>query len=261
MKKLNKDLILIVLGIPVAVLVVLFLSVFWTITVYADRSPATCVGSGLAINLYTDKPQVSIGDVISYSVDIFNGTDNIHIACDATDITAFVVTPDGVTHPITLLRTSLLNLEVDFYSNVVTYIAQAEDVQSDGTLKASANDSGVVHQNDTNSTGGGRQEVNTTITVPIVLEIIPEVVLPLPPRGGSSGSRPTPPIVLTASVIDTIPEPVPPPVVVAVVSVPSLPKTGFFSDHASILWDSILLLGNLAIFFTALFVIFKKRTV
>jgi len=346
MKKFNNSSILSVLSISEVILILLLLLVVWVNPVFAHRSPETCSGSGLQINLYTDKPQVRIGDVISYSVDIFNGTSAVPISCDATDITAFIITPDGITHPITLVRTSLSNLELDSYLDVVTYIARSEDVQSDDSLKASAGNSGIIHQNDINSTGGGDQQVNTTIIIPATLHIIKEVVndddgiataslfnlyvklsgtdvlgspavgvaspgtlytldagtyivsedenasyaktfsgdcdssgtvvlvaggdktctiinndvapVVVPPSGGGGRTRrpPTPPIVLTASVVDAIPAP--PPVVPVVATVPSLPRTGFFSDHENVLWNYVVLLGDIVIVLVAFYIIFKE---
>src|ERR1700685_1993069 len=87
----------------------------------ADRSPTNCTGSGLGISLYTSIPDVHIGDTLSYSVNVFNGSaGSPAIACDASSITAFIVTPDGVTNNVTLIRTALVQGQADFYSNVVS---------------------------------------------------------------------------------------------------------------------------------------------
>src|SRR4029077_17442004 len=73
----------------------------------AHSSPAGCTGSGLGILLFTDAPDVHIGDTLNYSITVFNGTGGGPVVCDSTAIQAFVVTPDGVSHPITLVRTTL----------------------------------------------------------------------------------------------------------------------------------------------------------
>ena len=138
-------------------------------TAFADKSPAGCTGSGLAINLYASSPQVHIGDVISFSVDIFNGVGGEPVVCDASSIQASIITPDGQTHSIPLVRTSLSYEQVDHYPNIVTYIARAVDVKPDGTLTATASDTGIIHQNDTNSQGGGNQGVNITVLAPPVV--------------------------------------------------------------------------------------------
>ena len=75
----------------------------------ADSRPPGCTGSGLGILLFTSAPDVHIGDTINYSITVFNGTGTGPIVCDAQSIQAFVVTPDLVSHPITLVRTTLLN--------------------------------------------------------------------------------------------------------------------------------------------------------
>jgi len=149
---------------------------------FADRSPEGCTGSGLNISLEVNAPQVHIGDTISFGVTVLNGNGVGPIVCDASDITASLVTPDGVNHPITLVRTTLLNGQSDYYPNVVTYTALAQDVKPDGTLMATASDTGTIHQNLTNSQGGGNQGVNITIIsapaapVPATLHVIKHVV-------------------------------------------------------------------------------------
>ena len=155
-------------------LVLLFTWVFSANPVFAHRSPANCLGSGLGINLFTYNPQVHIGDVISYDVEVFNGTSG-PIVCDATDITASVITPDGVVHPLTLIRTSLLNGEMDSYPAIVSYTARAQDIQG-GMFAATASDTGTIHQNDTNSIGGGFQGLNVTVIVPATLHVVKSVI-------------------------------------------------------------------------------------
>src|SRR6185436_1633873 len=85
---------------------------------------------------------------------------------DATGIRAFIVTPDGITNPITLRRTSLVPGDSDFYTNVVSYVVRAQDIRADGTVRAMASDDGDIHQNDTDSRGGGFQGVNTEVPLP-----------------------------------------------------------------------------------------------
>jgi uncharacterized repeat protein (TIGR01451 family) len=136
----------------------------------ADRSPTNCTGSGLGISLYTSIPDVHIGDTLFYSINVFNGSlGSGAIACDASSITAFIVTPDGVTNNVTLIRTTLTQGQSDFYSNVVSYVVRAQDIQPSGTLLATARDIGVIHQNIVNSIGGGFQGVNTEVNLPCVL--------------------------------------------------------------------------------------------
>ncbi len=135
----------------------------------ADRSPADCAGSGLGITLFTSIPDVHIGDTLTYSINVFNGiVGSGRVACDASEIQAFIVTPDGKTNSISLLRTTLHQGESDFYPDVVTYVVRAQDIHPDGTLLATARDVGVIHQNDVNSVGGGFQGVNTQVNEPCV---------------------------------------------------------------------------------------------
>jgi uncharacterized repeat protein (TIGR01451 family) len=141
-----------------------------TAAVRAERVPANCTGSGLGIALFTSIPDVHIGDTLRYSINIFNGVAGSgRIACDATNITAFIVTPDGVTNHVTLLRTLLHQGESDFYLDVVSYVVRAQDIQPDGTLLATARNIGNIKQNDTDSIGGGFQGVNTEVNLPCVL--------------------------------------------------------------------------------------------
>ena len=128
----------------------------------------------MGISLYTSLPDVHIGDTIKYSVNVFNQP---FPACDAGfadpgvagAIRAFVVTPDGLTNNLTLRRTFLAPGEADFYTNVVSYVVRAQDLLPDGTVRATAADQGDIHQNDTNSRGGGNQGVNTEVNLPCVL--------------------------------------------------------------------------------------------
>lgn len=150
--------VLLLLGAPVA---------------QADRSPAGCTGSGLGISMFTSVPDVHIGDTIQYSVNVFNAP---FPACDAGftnsalagAIKAHIVTPDGLTNILTLRRTFLAPGESDFYTNVVSYVVRSQDLRTDGTVRATASDEGDIHQNDTNSHGGGDQGVNTEVNLPCV---------------------------------------------------------------------------------------------
>jgi uncharacterized repeat protein (TIGR01451 family) len=130
----------------------------------ADISPPGCTGSGLGISLFSDKTVVSAGDTIHYSALVFNTP---FPACDASGISAQIVTPDGLVNPITLLRTNLFPGDSDFYSNVVAYVVRQQDA-SNGVLRATASDIGTIHQNTPNSTGGGFQGVDTTMAAPCV---------------------------------------------------------------------------------------------
>jgi uncharacterized repeat protein (TIGR01451 family) len=133
------------------------------------ESPPGCTGSALGINLFTDISNVHIGDTIRYSVTVFNNLpDSPRIGCDASGIVAGVVTPDGRTNMLTLRRTALVNGQSDFYPDVVSYVVRAQDVQPDGTVRATAFDNGDIHQNDTFSRGGAFQGVNTEVNLPCV---------------------------------------------------------------------------------------------
>jgi uncharacterized repeat protein (TIGR01451 family) len=139
-------------------------------SVHADRLPATCNGSGLGINFFTSIPDVHIGDTVYYSVYVFNGVPGSgQVVCDATAIQAFVVTPDGQTNAVPLLRTALHQGESDFYADVVSYVVRAQDILSDGTVRATASDEADIHQNDVNSRGNSEQGLNTQVNMPGVL--------------------------------------------------------------------------------------------
>ncbi len=148
-----------------SVLVFIMAAIGWSTPVSAHRSPDGCLGSGLAINLYANPNQVNVGDAVSYTLEVFNGSGGGPIVCNASGIQASLTTPDGQVHSISLTRTTLANGERDTYANAVTYIARAEDVHS-GILAATANVSGNIHQNDTDSQGSGHQGVNTTVIAP-----------------------------------------------------------------------------------------------
>ena len=133
------------------------------------QSPPGCTGSALGINLLTSVNDAHIGDTIKYSVTVFNGLPGSpRIACDATGIEAFVVTPDGKTNTVTLVRTALLDKQSDFYADVASYVVRAQDILPDGTVRTTANTVGLILQNDTGSRGGGFQGVNTEISLPCI---------------------------------------------------------------------------------------------
>lgn len=127
-----------------------------------------CTGSGLGILLFTDATDVHIGDAIDYSITVLNGTGSGPVVCDASDIKAFVVTPDGVSHSVALVRTRLRSGESDYYTNVVSYVVRTQDIQPDGTVRTTAVDTGIIRQNDTPSQGGANQGVNTEIKQPCI---------------------------------------------------------------------------------------------
>jgi len=136
---------------------------------HAQGSPPGCTGSALGISLFTDIANVHVGDTIWYSATVFNNLPGSpRIACDASGIVAGIVTPDGRTNMMTLRRTTLLNGESDFYTNVVSYVVRTQDIQSDGTVRAAAFDNGDIHQNETLSRGGGFQGVNTEVNQPCI---------------------------------------------------------------------------------------------
>jgi uncharacterized repeat protein (TIGR01451 family) len=142
---------------------------FGTPVSQAHESPPGCTGSGLGINLFTDVGNVHVGDTLRYSVTVFNGLPGSpRTVCDATGILAGVVTPDGLTNMIGLRRTTLLNGQSDFYTNVVSYVVRAQDINADGTVRASAFDNGDIHQNDTDSRANTSQGVNTEVNQPCI---------------------------------------------------------------------------------------------
>jgi len=135
----------------------------------AQRVPANCAGSGLGITLYTDVNDAHVGDVLFYGITVFNGiVGGTNIVCDATDIKAYVTTPDGLTYSIPLSRTTLHAGQADFYPRAIGYVVRAQDIQPDGTVRARAHDTGKILQNDTPSEGGGEQGVNTEISIPCI---------------------------------------------------------------------------------------------
>jgi len=152
-----------------AALAMLLLAIGFPSSALGQQSPPGCTGSALGINLFTSAADVHIGDTIQYSVTVFNGlAGNPQIACDAVNIEAFVVTPDGVSHVVTLRRTTLLNGQFDNYPNVASYTVRAGDILPDGTVQATATDVGDILQGDTPSRGGGFQGVNTQVSEPCI---------------------------------------------------------------------------------------------
>lgn len=130
--------------------------------------PPGCVGSAIGISLFTAAPDIHIGDTILYSVSVFNGLPGNPTSCDASNIVAWVTTPDGVNHPITLTRTYLSHGQSDFYANVVSYVARAQDIRPDGTLRATAEVTAIILQGETPSAGGANQGVNTEVSQPCI---------------------------------------------------------------------------------------------
>jgi hypothetical protein len=131
----------------------------------ADIDPPGCLGSGLNVALFTSAGHIHVGDTIQYSILVFNGA---YPACKATDIQLSITTPDGVTHPISLLRSTLLPGQSDSYNNVVSYVVRNQDVPSSSVLTAKGSTIGTIHQNVTNSLGGGNQQVNTIVDKPCI---------------------------------------------------------------------------------------------
>ncbi len=159
-------------------LLALALLIFGPTRTNAQGIPPGCSGSAIGISLFTSAPDVHIGDTLTYSVSVFNGIIGNPTSCDASNITASLTTPDGVVHPIVLRRTYLMHGQSDFYSNVVSYVARAQDVRPDGTLRATAEDTATIFQNDTPSTGGANQGVNTEVSLPCIqlfVQCVPSV--------------------------------------------------------------------------------------
>lgn len=135
----------------------------------ADERPPGCTGSALGINLFTASRDVHIGETITYSATVFNGLPgSTEVACDATEIIAWIVTPDGLTNRLTLARTALSQGQADFYRDVVSYVVRAQDIFPDGTVRAQAYDEGNIHQNEIDSRGGGNQSLNSQVVQPCI---------------------------------------------------------------------------------------------
>jgi len=131
----------------------------------ADQYPPGCDGSGLGISLFiSPTTPVHVGDTLNYSVLVFNAPASV---CQASQLKAWVVTPNGVTNFISLSRTNLLPEQSDSYGPIA-YVVRQQDIQPDGTLKATATVEGMIHQNEVLSRGGAYQGVNTVVSIPCV---------------------------------------------------------------------------------------------
>lgn len=134
----------------------------------AQGIPPGCTGSAIGISLFSSSADVHVGDTIFYSASVYNGLPGNPLSCDASNIVAWITTPDGVNHPIALTRTYLSHTQSDFYNNVVSYVARAQDIRSDGTLRATAEVTAIIYQNDVPSTGGANQGLNTQVSLPCI---------------------------------------------------------------------------------------------
>jgi len=136
----------------------------------AQGVPPGCTGSGIGITLFTSAPDVHVGDTICYGVLVFNGSGVGPIVCDASNIVAFIVTPDNVSHPVALVHTYLVNGQSDYYPSNVCYVVRQQDIVSDGMggsiVRATASDTATIYQNDKPSQGGANQGVNTEVSQP-----------------------------------------------------------------------------------------------
>jgi len=157
------------MSLKIATLLVAFVFLlFGTTQTRAQGVPPGCVGSAIGISLFTSAPDDHIGDTIFYSASVFNGLVGNPLSCDASNILASITTPDGVVHPLVLRRTYLMHAQSDFYSNVVSYVVRAQDIRPDGTVRAVAEVTATIFQNDTPSTGGANQGVNTEVSQPCI---------------------------------------------------------------------------------------------
>jgi hypothetical protein len=156
-------------------------------------TPPGCAGSGLGIFLDTPSGDSHIGCTICYSITVLNGGVGPKTFCDASNITAFVTTPDGTNHSIPLAslttaawegggahpgRTYLSNAQFDYYTNVVCYTIRTNDILPDGTVRATARDIAIILQNDTPSASTNEQGVNTEVSIPslkIAVSCVPSV--------------------------------------------------------------------------------------
>src|SRR5450759_1712836 len=167
-----------------ALLAGLLLLLFSAPAARAQGTPSGCQGSGLGIFLDTPPADSHIGCRINYGVTIFNGGTGPRLFCDASNIVAYVVTPDNISHPLllgTLIttawegggahvgRTYLRNGQWDYYSNVVSYVILAPNINPlDGTVRATATDIANILQNDTTSWSTNEQGVNTEVSLPCI---------------------------------------------------------------------------------------------
>jgi uncharacterized repeat protein (TIGR01451 family) len=171
----------------VALLAGLLLLLFSAPAARAQQVPPGCQGSGLGIFLDAPPTDSHIGCTIWYGVTIFNGGTGPKVYCDASNIVAYVVTPNGVSHPLLLGtlnttayesggthvgRTYLSNGQWDYYSNVVSYVISAPDLVPDGMggfmVRATATDIGIILQNDRPSSSTNEQGVNTEVSMPCI---------------------------------------------------------------------------------------------
>jgi uncharacterized repeat protein (TIGR01451 family) len=178
-----------------ALLAGLLLLLFSAPAAHAQPSgtPPGCIGSGLGIFLDTPSGDSHVGCTICYSITVLNGGIGSRVYCDASNITAFVVTPDGTNHSIPLAtltttsweggtahpgRTYLSNGQYDYYTNVVCYTIRTNDIFPDGTVRATARDIAIILQNDTPSSSTNEQGVNTEVSLPglrIAVSCVPSV--------------------------------------------------------------------------------------
>ena len=138
----------------------------------AQGTPPGCVGSAIGISLFGSSADVHVGDTLFYSASVFNGIAGNPTSCDASNIVASITTPDGVVHPITLTRTYLSHAQSDFYTNVVSYVVRAQDIRPDGTVRATAQVTAKILQNDIPSDGGATQGVNTQVVQPCIKIVV-----------------------------------------------------------------------------------------
>ena len=151
----------------VALLAGLFLLLFSAPAAAATLpgTPPGCHGSGLGIFLFTPSGDSHVGCRICYDILVFNGGIG-PVVCDASNITAFVITPDHVSHSIPIPRTYLVNGQSDYITNAACYTISTNDILSDGTVRATAHDIAIILQNDTPSASTNEQGVNTEVSLP-----------------------------------------------------------------------------------------------
>ena len=151
----------------VALLAGLFLLLFSAPAAAATLpgTPPGCHGSGLGIFLFTPSGDSHVGCQICYDILVFNGGIG-PVVCDASNITAFVITPDHVSHSIPIPRTYLVNGQSDYITNAACYTISTNDILSDGTVRATAHDIAIILQNDTPSASTNEQGVNTEVSLP-----------------------------------------------------------------------------------------------
>lgn len=229
-------------------------------SISAHSSPENCTGSGLGIALYADSTQVHVGETVLLSVDVFNGGVAGPIVCDVSNVEAFLVTPDGISHSITLTRTALSNADMNHYANVVGYVVRTQDIQG-GILRVTARDTGIVHQNDTDSQGGGNQSINIgvltlppTVTPPVVTTTSSPPPTIRNPRRGSRRHPIVVPVVTPAPIVTPYIAPVP-------VIIPSLPSTGFPPMNENASRDSLFLFAALVVVSLPVIMVFKKSSI